>query len=117
MHEVGIVREALKTVAAYAEENKLDRISEIVMSVGELSLVIPQYLEDIYPIVVADDPQFKDTKLVIEVVPGMCECDDCDAIYNVIECEGICPDCGSQSKTVLSGKDCTIKEIHVPDEK
>ena len=58
---------------------------------------------------------FKDTVLTINMIPGMAECDDCDAIYNLVECEGICPDCGSQSKTVYSGKDCSIREIHVPE--
>lgn len=114
MHEIGIVREALKTVEQYAKNNDVDKISEIVMQVGEVSLVVPQYLEEIYPIVVKDT-QFADTKLIIEIVEGFAECDDCDAIYNLVKCEGICPDCGSQSKTVLSGRDCTIKEIHIQE--
>jgi len=103
-----------KTVLDYAAENGVDTVSEIVMDVGELSLVVPDYLEKLYPVVVKDTP-LKDTKLVIEIVPGLAECEDCDAVFNVVECEGICPDCGSQNKTVLSGKDCTIKEIHVPE--
>ena len=115
MHEIGIVKAIVKTVLDYAAENGVDTVSEIVMSVGELSLVVPDYLETLFPVVVKDNP-LKDTKLIIEIVPGLAECEDCDAVFNVAECEGICPDCGSQNKTVLSGKDCTIKEIHVPEE-
>ncbi len=115
MHEIGIVKAIVKTVLDYAAENGVDTVSEIVMSVGELSLVVPDYLETLFPVVVKDTP-LKDTKLIIEIVPGLAECEDCDAVFNVAECEGICPDCGSQNKTVLSGKDCTIKEIHVPEE-
>jgi hydrogenase nickel incorporation protein HypA/HybF len=114
LHEIGIVKAMAKTVLDYAAENGVDTVSEIVMDVGELSLVVPDYLEKLYPVVVKDTP-LKDTKLVIEIVPGLAECEDCDAVFNVVECEGICPDCGSQNKTVLSGKDCTIKEIHVPE--
>lgn len=115
MHEIGIVKNVIKTVQNYAAENGVSKVSEIVMSVGELSLVVPDYLEKLYPVVVKDT-EFEDTKLIVEVVPGLAECEDCDAIFNVVECEGICPDCGSQSKTVLSGQECTIKEIHVPEE-
>jgi hydrogenase nickel incorporation protein HypA/HybF len=114
LHEIGIVKAMVKTVLDYAAENGVDSVSEIVMDVGELSLVVPDYLEKLYPVVVKDTP-LKDTRLVIEIVPGLAECEDCDAVFNVVECEGICPDCGSQNKTVLSGKDCTIKEIHVPE--
>ena len=53
MHEIGVVRSLCKTVLDYARENNVSQISEIVCQVGELSLVIPQYVEEIYPTVVA----------------------------------------------------------------
>lgn len=114
MHEIGIVRSMCKTVLDYARENNVDTISEIVCQVGELSLVVPEYLEEIYPIVVADT-ELKDTKLVLEIIPGLAECEECDEIFNVIEHEGYCPNCGSFEKLVLSGKDFLIKEIHIPE--
>ena len=115
MHEIGIVRSMCKTVLDYAKENKVQKISEIVCQIGELSLVIPEYVEDVYPAVVMET-ELKDTKLVIEIVPGLAECNDCDEIFNVVEHKGYCPNCGSFDKDVLSGKDFNIKEIHVPEE-
>ena len=103
-----------KTVLDYAKQNNVDTISEIVCQVGELSLVVPEYLEEIYPMVVADT-ELKDTKLVLEIIPGLAECEECDEIFNVIEHEGYCPNCGCFEKTVLSGKDFLIKEIHIPE--
>lgn len=80
---------------------------------GELSLVIPQYVEEVYPIVVKGT-ELEDTKLILETVPGLAECNECDEIFNVIEYEGYCPNCGSFDKDVLSGQEFNIKEIHVP---
>ena len=108
MHEIGIVRSMCRTVLDYMEENNVAAISEIVCEVGELSLVIPQYVEELFP-------PLEGAKLILETVPGMAECDDCDEIFNVIEHEGYCPNCGSFEKTVLTGKDFTIKEIHIPE--
>ena len=34
----------------FAKENGIDRIEEIVLDIGELSLVVPKYVEEIYPI-------------------------------------------------------------------
>lgn len=79
-----------------------------------LSLVIPKYVEDIYPVVVGDT-WLKDTKLAINVIPGMAECDECNELFHVIEHEGYCPNCGSFEKTILSGKDFLIREIHIPE--
>ena len=116
MHEIGVVRAMVQTVTDYAAANHIDEISEIVADCGELSLVIPEYVEELYPPVVKGTP-LENTKLIVNIVPGMAECEDCDEIFNVIECNGHCPNCYSFNKTVLSGKDFTIREIHVPEER
>lgn len=114
MHEIGVVRSLCKTVLDYARENNVSQISEIVCQVGELSLVIPQYVEEIYPTVVAGT-ELENTRLLLETVPGLAICNGCDEVFNVVENEGYCPNCGSFDKDVLSGRDFSIKEIHVPE--
>lgn len=116
MHEIGIVRSMCKTVLDYAAEKNVREISEIVCDVGELSLVIPEYVEKLYP-AVAEGTMLENTKLILESVPGLAECDDCDEIFNVVENKGYCPNCGSFDKTVLSGAEFKIREIHVPEDK
>ena len=115
MHEIGVVRAMLRTVDEFCKENNVDKVAEIVLEIGELSLVIPQYVEDVYPACVMDT-KYADTTITIETVPGLAECDDCDEIFNVVENKGYCPNCGSFDKTVLSGEDFRIKEIHVPED-
>ena len=66
------------------------------------------------PAVVGDSWRM-DTLLVINVIPGMAECDECNELFHVIEHEGYCPNCGSFEKTILSGKDFLIREIHIPE--
>lgn len=114
MHEIGVVRSLCKTVLDYARENNVSQISEIVCQVGELSLVIPQYIDEIYPTVVAGT-ELENTRLLLETVPGLAICNGCDEVFNVVENEGYCPNCGSFDKDVLSGRDFSIKEIHVPE--
>ena len=116
MHEIGIVRSMCKTVEDYARENGIEKIAEIVLDNGELSLVVSKYVEELFPVVAAENPLFRDTKLIINTVPGLAECDDCDEIFNVIENDGYCPNCGSFNKQVLSGKDFTIREIHISEQ-
>ena len=116
MHEISIVRSMCKTVIDFARENNVQNISEIVCLCGELSLVVPKYVEDIYPVVLDEYPELKGAKLTLENVPGMAECDECDEIFNVIETKGYCPNCGSFDKQILSGQDFTIKQILVRDE-
>ena len=115
MHEIGIVRQLVRTVSDFAAEHEVRDIREVVVDCGELSLVIPEYLEELYP-VVAKDSILKDAKLTIRIIPGLAECEDCDEIFSVVENKGVCPNCGSFEKTVLSGKEFSIREIVVPNE-
>ena len=115
MHEIGVVRQVVRTVEDFAKENDITEIAEIVLDIGELSLIIPKYVEDIYPIA-TEGSILEKAKLTMNVIPGMAECDDCDEIFNVIEHEGYCPKCGSFEKSILTGTDFTIKEILVPED-
>lgn len=83
-------------------------------TVGELSLVIPEYVQELYPPVVKGSI-LEHAELRVNIVPGLAECEECDEIFNVIEHKGYCPICGSFEKTVLSGKEFTVREIVVPE--
>ena len=113
MHEIGLVRQILRTVTEFAEANEVEDIREVVVDCGELSLVIPEYLEEVYPAVVKGSI-LNDAKLTVNVIPGMAECNDCDEMFNVVEHKGYCPACGSFSKTILTGRDFSVREIVVP---
>ena len=115
MHEIGIVRQMVRTVTDFARENGLSGIREVVVDCGELSLVIPEYLEKVYPAVI-EGSILEQAKLVIEVTPGYAECDACDEIFNVVENRGYCPNCGSFEKKILSGRDFSIREIRVAEQ-
>ena len=115
MHEIGLLRQLVRTVTSFAEENDVHNIAEVAVDCGELSLVIPEYLEELYPVAVKGS-QLEGAKLTIHVIPGLAECNDCDEIFNVIEHKGFCPSCGSFEKTVLSGRDFSVREIVVPND-
>ena len=115
MHEIGIVRQMLRTVSDFAAEHDVREICEVIVDCGELSLVIPEYVEELYPAVVKGSI-LEHATLTIHMIPGLAECDDCDEIFNVVEHKGYCPACGSFNKTVLSGREFSIREIVVPEE-
>ena len=115
MHEIGVVRQVIRTVEEFAKENDIKEVTGIVLDIGELSLVIPKYIDDIYKFTVKGTI-LENAELTMNVIPGMAECEECDEIFNVIEHEGYCPNCGSFEKEIRSGKDFLIKEIHVPEE-
>lgn len=110
MHELGILMEVVKTVEKFAVENQLDRMEELVLQIGEISSVIPEYMEKVYPAAV-EGTILENTKLRIEILPANAKCRDCGSTFHATVCGGVCPDCGSRNMKLVSGREFMIKEI------
>jgi hydrogenase nickel incorporation protein HypA/HybF len=112
LHELGVVIEVVKTIERIAAENQLESIDTLVLQIGQLSAMIPKYIEAVYPAAV-DGTILQDTKLKIEVIPANGRCKACATVFGLIENNGICPKCGSGQFELLCGKEFLIKEILV----
>ncbi len=110
MHELGIMIEVIKTVEDFAAKNGLTKIDTLVLQIGELSSMIPKYIEACYP-AAADGTMLQETKLKIEILPGNGICRKCNKVFNLIENHKKCPVCGREDWELLSGKEFMIKEI------
>ncbi len=110
MHELGILSAMVKTIETVAKQEQLQRIEKVVLQVGELSGVVPSYLESCYPAAVYKT-FMENTALELEIVPGIARCNDCGAEFNAVACDLQCPECASQNLTALSGRELVIKEI------
>ena len=115
MHEMTLAIQAIKSVIEFAEDNGIEKIDTVVLEIGELSLVVPEYMEDAYYAAVPHT-MLAGTKLRIDTVPGNGICLDCGEVYNIVANRGRCPDCGSDRKDVLCGEEFNIKEILVPED-
>ena len=110
MHELGVVIEVIKTVEGIVKQNNLTKIDILVLQIGELSSMIPRYIEACYPAAV-DGTLLQETKLEIEILPGNALCKKCNKVFNIIENSSICPYCESKEWELLSGREFMIKEI------
>jgi len=110
LHELGVVLEVINTVEDFAMKNGLTKIDKLVLQIGELSSMIPRYIEACYPAAV-EGTLLQKTKLEIEILPGNAICQQCNKVFNLIENNNKCPNCGSEYWEVLCGKEFVIKEI------
>jgi len=113
MHELNILLEVVDRVEELAFESKIESVKAIVLQIGELSSVVPMFMEEYYPLMIENKKVLKDSKLVIEKIEGRARCLNCKEIYNVVEHDGYCPECGVFEKEVLQGREFIIKEIWV----
>ncbi len=110
MHELSIVVNIVQTIETIARKQRLTTIDTLVLQIGELSSVIPRYVEACYPAAV-DGTLLQETKLRIEILPGNGMCKECNTVFNLLQNHNTCPKCGSKHWEMLSGKEFMIKEI------
>lgn len=110
MHELGIISSMVKTIEQIVHEQGLTKVQKLVLEVGELSGVVPRYMEECYPAAVYKT-FMQDTELELETVPGIVHCRNCGREFNAMQQDFVCPECGSQDLEILAGNDVIIKEI------
>jgi len=110
MHELGIISSMVKTIEQIVQEQGLTQVQKLVLEVGELSGVVPRYMEECYPAAVYKT-FMQDTVLELETVPGIVRCRTCGREFNAMQQDFHCPQCGGEDLEILSGNDVIIKEI------
>ena len=113
MHELGIVFYIIRDVKEAAEQNGVEHVSAVVMSIGEVSTIVPEYLIDCWRWAADKEEMLKGCELKILTVPAITHCDACGEQYPTVKFGKKCPHCGSDKTWLLQGNEVEIKEIEV----
>ena len=100
----------VKTVEDFAKKNKVSRIQTLVLQIGELSSMVPKYVEDCFPMA-AEGTILEGAELQVEILPGNGRCSTCGKVFNLLQNRNLCPACASREWEILCGKEFVIKEI------
>ena len=111
MHELGIVFHIIKAVESVAADNELEKISAVVLELGEVSGVIPDYLTDCWKWAAAKEGLVSGSELRIEVLPAVTHCGGCGQDYPTVAHGKTCPHCQSGDTWLLTGNEVNIREI------
>ena len=115
MHELGIVFYIIRDVKEVAEQNRVEHVSTVVMDIGEVSTVVPEYLTDCWRWAADREALLKGCELRCNIIPAVTHCDGCGKDYPTVEYGKTCPHCGSEQTWLLRGNEVEIKEIEVKE--
>ena len=111
MHELGIVFHVIKRLENLAEEQKLSQIQSVTLELGEVSGVVPEFLEDGWKWAVKKSPIMENAALKIETLPAVSICNACGKTFGTVENGKTCPHCKSDDTVLQTGNEMNIKEI------
>ena len=113
MHELGIVFYIIRDVKEAAQEHGVEHVNAVVMNIGEVSTVVPEYLTDCWRWAADKEEMLKGCELKVNLIPAVTRCGGCGAEYGTVAHGKICPECGSDQTWLLRGNEVEIKEIEV----
>jgi hydrogenase nickel incorporation protein HypA/HybF len=117
MHELPIINQVLETVLEYGEKDHATRVEKIVLDVGGLHDLIPEWMEKYFHFA-ARGTIAENARLLINKTPIICRFDSCGCnfVYHLhddsLSVHG-CPECGSNVFSPISGREFIIREIEV----
>lgn len=111
MHELGIVFRIADTLKEIGEENCLKEIASVTLEIGEVSGVVESYLQNCWKWTAEKSDLLKGAKLIVEHIPAVTYCEDCEKTYGTVKHGKICPYCDSPHTYLVTGNEFNIKEI------
>ena len=115
MHELPVTDEILKIVLKHAQRNNVQRVVSINLQIGKLSDLEDEWIQRYFDHL-SKGTLAEGAKLKIERMPIKMQCNSCSQTYEV-EIAGlenlVCPHCGAEGASLLSGREYYIKDMEV----
>ncbi len=115
MHEMGITQGILDASIEAAQNAGGVRITEIRVSVGELTEVVEYALQFAFD-ALTPDTMAEGAVLTVNMIPARSRCNDCGTEYDHDRFQMVCPQCDSFNITLLQGRELQIDSIETDDE-
>jgi hydrogenase nickel incorporation protein HypA/HybF len=114
MHEISLVRNIFKTLEDEFP-GEIGKVRGIHLSVGLLSNVQPILMQNAFEAVLIDEPKYNQASLLVEVLPVLIHCSECDRTTEVRDYKFVCS-CGRPSREIVQGEELLISKVEFADE-
>ena len=111
MHEMGTVMYVIRAVNDVCKQNDLSRVASVTLEIGEVSGIIPEYIEKFWQWAIKKEQYLRNSELIIEPIRAITRCGDCGKNYETVKYAKVCPHCGSSNTLLETGNEYNIKEI------
>jgi len=114
MHELSIMSSILDIVLEYANKNNAKIVTRINLEIGELSDLLPDWMQTYFDFVSKDTIAEKSI-ISIDKVPAVLRCRSCNKEYTMTrdKWQFSCPSCDSAEIEILSGREFKIISIEI----
>jgi hydrogenase nickel incorporation protein HypA/HybF len=123
MHEFSFAYNIFKVAEATALKYKAKKITEVLLEIGQLTLIVPELLRRSFEMATKGSIA-EGAKLIITMTPGKIKCRECNKVSEVsltqeAQLTGLqlfqCAHCGSKNTEIIEGKKANVKNIKIQE--
>ncbi len=107
MHELSLSESITELVVECARREGVERVSKVVIALGEAAAVDAESLRFCFPITAADTIA-AGAELVIDRIALKASCEACHAEYAPPTLIAPCPVCGSHARKIIEGREMRV---------
>lgn len=112
MHELSIALGIVKIAEDETAKAKAEKVTKIELEVGVLSGIEIDSLNFVWESAVKSTV-LENAEKVIDIIEGRGKCVDCDTEFDMENVYDCCPNCNSNFKGILKGKELKVKALEV----
>jgi hydrogenase nickel incorporation protein HypA/HybF len=115
MHEMGIAMQIVEISTASIPADLMGaQVEKVNVKIGKLSAVVPESLRFCFQIVSQDTP-LCNASLIIEEIPIVIKCLDCNIEWTIDEPIFSCQKCNGGAVDIVSGRELDISSIEIAE--
>jgi len=112
MHELPVTMSILSIVLEQAKTVQASRIKSINLKIGELSGVVPEYVETQFEFL-SKDTIAAGAALVFNQPPARLRCRVCASVFSPNGQNWVCPNCHDRNIEIVSGRECFVESMEI----
>ncbi len=111
MHELSLVQGIFESVVPVARENGAIKITGIKLTIGEMTMVVPEAMEFAFGALSEDDPLLDGCVLEMDFVRPKSRCLDCDEEFEHDRFHNHCPACDSAATMLIGVRELVVASL------
>lgn len=115
MHELSVTENILAICEKHAKENKASKVTDIYLTIGQLSSIVDDSVQ-FYWDIISQDTLCVGARLHFQRLPAKLKCKQCGYEFTLNGELTLCPQCESMRIDVLSGEEFYVDSILIEKE-
>ncbi len=112
MHELSVTEHILNIAIKHAKENNATRVTDIYLTIGQLSSIIDDSIQFYWDIISANTI-CTGAKIHFDRIPAQLRCMECNNEFTLDNGLRLCPSCNSAFIKVIAGEEFYVDSIAI----